>query len=199
MGFKKIESNDSLGSATKKSQINLALQSGPPSQLPEHLSETCTTRANVYQDVSSGLKISESSAARESTRRPSNTPKAKEIPPPSPSNSSAANSWNCECGVSNSELTRNFCATCGRQRSWNNSERDAGLVSRWPSETPKIENTPTTRYKTSHNHLSIRSYEEYMWFCSECGDGPYGTWQVSCHRCRHPKCTSCRIEQTCLA
>jgi hypothetical protein len=32
------------------------------------------------------------------------------------------------------------------------------------------------------------------WYCSECGDGPYGAWQVSCQRCSHPKCTSCRVE-----
>jgi len=30
-----------------------------------------------------------------------------------------------------------------------------------------------------------------VWHCSECGDGPYGDWQVSCQHCQHKKCSGC--------
>jgi hypothetical protein len=35
-----------------------------------------------------------------------------------------------------------------------------------------------------------------VWHCSECGDGPYGRWQVSCQTCQHAKCSSCLEEET---
>jgi hypothetical protein len=34
-----------------------------------------------------------------------------------------------------------------------------------------------------------------VWFCSECFDGPYGKWQVSCQKCQHPKCGYCKEVQ----
>jgi hypothetical protein len=37
---------------------------------------------------------------------------------------------------------------------------------------------------------------EVVWHCSECGDGPYGTWQSVCQSCRHIKCGSCQQEET---
>jgi hypothetical protein len=35
-----------------------------------------------------------------------------------------------------------------------------------------------------------------VWHCSECGDGPYLTWQVTCVACGHQKCSSCEVEAT---
>jgi hypothetical protein len=35
-----------------------------------------------------------------------------------------------------------------------------------------------------------------VWHCSNCGDGPYGTWQVSCQNCGHAKCGACKVEET---
>jgi hypothetical protein len=34
-----------------------------------------------------------------------------------------------------------------------------------------------------------------VWHCSECGDGPYGSWQPCCQACGHGKCSSC-VENT---
>ncbi|OAL01057.1 hypothetical protein IQ06DRAFT_347130 [Phaeosphaeriaceae sp. SRC1lsM3a] len=31
-----------------------------------------------------------------------------------------------------------------------------------------------------------------IWHCSECGDGPYGSWQPACQSCGHGKCGSCK-------
>jgi len=33
-----------------------------------------------------------------------------------------------------------------------------------------------------------------VWYCGECGDGPYGDWQVSCQGCQHEKCSGCTEE-----
>ncbi|KAF1922794.1 uncharacterized protein M421DRAFT_349029 [Didymella exigua CBS 183.55] len=35
-----------------------------------------------------------------------------------------------------------------------------------------------------------------VWYCSECGDGPIGEWQVSCQNCGHAACGACTIEST---
>ena len=37
--------------------------------------------------------------------------------------------------------------------------------------------------KASHNSA---------WFCSECNDGPYEAWQITCQSCQHAKCNSCK-------
>jgi hypothetical protein len=34
-----------------------------------------------------------------------------------------------------------------------------------------------------------------QWYCSECKDGPYLDWQVSCQNCHHAKCGSCSSEK----
>jgi hypothetical protein len=36
---------------------------------------------------------------------------------------------------------------------------------------------------------------EVVWFCGECGDGPYCDWQVHCAICQHAKCGTCREEE----
>ncbi|KAH5288114.1 hypothetical protein HBI24_004480 [Parastagonospora nodorum] len=35
-----------------------------------------------------------------------------------------------------------------------------------------------------------------VWYCSECGDGPYGIWQNVCDACNHKRCGSCQCEET---
>lgn len=47
------------------------------------------------------------------------------------------------------------------------------------------------------NHYSAHGPQdgEKVWFCSECGDGPYGMWQNCCQRCPHKKCNKCRVEE----
>ena len=37
---------------------------------------------------------------------------------------------------------------------------------------------------------------DQVWFCSNCGDGPYGIWQNVCTKCSHGKCGNCRVEET---
>jgi len=36
---------------------------------------------------------------------------------------------------------------------------------------------------------------DYVWFCSQCGDGPIGSWQAVCVSCDHHKCSSCTAEK----
>jgi hypothetical protein len=37
--------------------------------------------------------------------------------------------------------------------------------------------------------------ENIVWFCSQCGDGPYGFWQKVCQYCSHVICGSCEKEE----
>lgn len=34
-----------------------------------------------------------------------------------------------------------------------------------------------------------------VWYCSECGDGPMGTWIPACTACGHSLCGSCNVEK----
>lgn len=53
-----------------------------------------------------------------------------------------------------------------------------------------IPNTAPYGYSTSSSKLG-----DYIgWFCSECCDGPYLCWQVSCQSCTHAKCELCAHE-----
>jgi hypothetical protein len=46
-----------------------------------------------------------------------------------------------------------------------------------------------------YNHGPAPTDGETVWFCSECGDGPIGSWQASCPSCYHTICGSCRHEK----
>lgn len=39
-----------------------------------------------------------------------------------------------------------------------------------------------------------RTPKDVTWFCSECYDGPYGSWQQKCQVCGHRRCLVCRAE-----
>ncbi|OAK98655.1 hypothetical protein IQ06DRAFT_295011 [Phaeosphaeriaceae sp. SRC1lsM3a] len=34
-----------------------------------------------------------------------------------------------------------------------------------------------------------------VWYCSDCGDGPYGSWQAVCQGCGHTKCGNCESQE----
>ncbi|OAL51709.1 hypothetical protein IQ07DRAFT_598538 [Pyrenochaeta sp. DS3sAY3a] len=56
---------------------------------------------------------------------------------------------------------------------------------------------PATMYSScADHHLGAPADGETVWYCSNCGDGPYGSWQPSCQNCTHAKCTSCRVENS---
>lgn len=56
---------------------------------------------------------------------------------------------------------------------------------------------PATMYSSYADHnLGAPVDGETVWYCSACGDGPYGSWQDHCQNCTHAKCTSCRVENT---
>jgi hypothetical protein len=48
---------------------------------------------------------------------------------------------------------------------------------------------------SSYQSTSFSKGGEFVWQCSSCGDGPYGTWQVSCQGCGHAKCGACTLEE----
>ncbi|KAF2622900.1 hypothetical protein BU25DRAFT_425377 [Macroventuria anomochaeta] len=46
-----------------------------------------------------------------------------------------------------------------------------------------------------HQHGSAPSDGETVWYCSNCGNGPMGTWYTACPCCNHPYCSACTVEQ----
>jgi hypothetical protein len=34
-----------------------------------------------------------------------------------------------------------------------------------------------------------------VWYCSDCGDGPMGTWIPACTACGHSLCGACTVEK----
>jgi hypothetical protein len=58
---------------------------------------------------------------------------------------------------------------------------------------------PTGQGYASLNNLPInqRGPEIYVWFCSNCGDGPHNiTIVASCIRCNHTRCSCCVVEKS---
>lgn len=53
----------------------------------------------------------------------------------------------------------------------------------------------TTRHK-QHNqdYWGPATDGNQVWFCSACGEGPYGTWYSACVACGHGRCDNCTIE-----
>ena len=46
----------------------------------------------------------------------------------------------------------------------------------------------------AHGQPQTRGPRTFVWFCSECGDGPYSSWQNACVACDHKKCGYCPQE-----
>ncbi|KAJ8113637.1 hypothetical protein OPT61_g4271 [Boeremia exigua] len=52
-----------------------------------------------------------------------------------------------------------------------------------------------TNNQMDHEHGGALVDGETVWFCSECGNGPMGTWYTACPCCNHGYCGYCRVEQ----
>jgi hypothetical protein len=51
--------------------------------------------------------------------------------------------------------------------------------------------------RSSKKHLPFGTAPmdgEKVWYCSACGDGPFGSWFAQCISCDHHKCTYCTEE-----
>jgi hypothetical protein len=49
-----------------------------------------------------------------------------------------------------------------------------------------VQNIDSHRYPSNPNfrpNLYERNGKDIVWYCGNCGDGPYGTWQISCQSC----------------
>jgi hypothetical protein len=46
-----------------------------------------------------------------------------------------------------------------------------------------------------HGQPRTRGKKNLVWHCSECREGPYGTWQNVCTNCSHKRCSSCEVEE----
>jgi hypothetical protein len=45
-----------------------------------------------------------------------------------------------------------------------------------------------------YDHNAAPTDGDWVWFCSNCRDGPIGGWQPQCVNCNHVRCGSCTIE-----
>jgi streptogramin lyase len=47
-----------------------------------------------------------------------------------------------------------------------------------------------------HGYMPAPTDGGAVWFCSDCGDGPIGLWQICCTACSHQRCAGCVVEPT---
>jgi hypothetical protein len=44
--------------------------------------------------------------------------------------------------------------------------------------------------------MSTKWFNEIVWYCSNCGNGPTGLWNPACPSCGHAYCSACEVERT---
>src|SRR5690242_2327187 len=49
--------------------------------------------------------------------------------------------------------------------------------------------------QVDHQHGRTPTDGEEVWFCSDCGNGPMGTWYSACPCCGHVFCGYCKKEE----
>ncbi|KAJ4984429.1 hypothetical protein SVAN01_10064 [Stagonosporopsis vannaccii] len=47
----------------------------------------------------------------------------------------------------------------------------------------------------NHQHSGAPMDGEMVWFCSDCNNGPMGTWYGACPMCGHVYCGYCKLEE----
>lgn len=47
-----------------------------------------------------------------------------------------------------------------------------------------------------HQNNTTPSDGEVVWYCSDCGDGPLGSWYSACPMCNHKRCGGCTVQST---
>jgi hypothetical protein len=70
------------------------------------------------------------------------------------------------------------------------------LRGKWHTHADDFVPTFQMGYDNAHGQPRTRGPTTIVWYCSECGDGPYGMWQNICQRCTHVVCGSCVKEET---
>lgn len=90
-----------------------------------------------------------------------------------------------------------FSTACPMTYRW--SQRSAALVDPLILETAQLGREPEDQDISSFCRVDIieppgRRSQRNLWYCSECGDGPYGVWQSGCQACNHARCESCATE-----
>jgi hypothetical protein len=94
--------------------------------------------------------------------------------------------WTCECGAFTSSRTAGICPICGRQLFLKKTETTAVLESTPPQSTSQTKET-LIPFHTVSDTVQPWKKDPMVWYCSECRDGPYGDWQLSCQNCHHLK------------
>jgi hypothetical protein len=87
-----------------------------------------------------------------------------------------------------------FCPNCGD-----------GPYGSWQVSCANCYRNKSAGYPAQHDTLMdyyanigpapMEGPEEVVWFCSDCGDGPIGSWQNVCQACQHQRCGGCLQEE----
>jgi hypothetical protein len=68
-----------------------------------------------------------------------------------------------------------------------------------PSHVRDIINGPNISaigdHRMEHQHHGEAYDGDTVWYCSNCGDGPIGSWNTVCTSCGHQICGGCTVEQ----
>jgi len=53
----------------------------------------------------------------------------------------------------------------------------------------------TKELASAYYGIKSKKSSNRVWFCSECGNGLFGDWNIVCIGCGHPRCSRCPVEE----
>jgi hypothetical protein len=96
------------------------------------------------------------------------------------------------CGSCNSTKQKCSCQHAPSQ----NASYDTNIQSQPIVASAVHSNGPSILQSHYANRSALVKSDRMIWFCSECGDGPRGSWNSQCSSCSHLMCYHCVVEET---
>lgn len=101
-----------------------------------------------------------------------------------------------EAEATSGSPNRMFCTQCGSGEhkreicEVKNSSSSDGVILE-EALTPVV----TAPHTPNRTWTSVKG-RKVVWYCSDCGEGPTGSWQNCCAFCSHVKCAVCTVEKS---
>jgi hypothetical protein len=99
-----------------------------------------------------------------------------------------------EAEATSGSSNRMFCTQCGSGEHTreicevkNSSSGDGVILEEALAPVVAAPHTPNRTW------TSVKG-QEVVWYCSNCGQGPTGSWQNCCASCNHVRCAGCTVE-----
>lgn len=64
------------------------------------------------------------------------------------------------------------------------------------SNTTNFTASVSVRAQGSSSNDALVASSHSVWYCSQCGDGPIGSWNPGCNSCGHMCCEACTIARS---